>query len=180
MSKIGKKPISIPAGVTLTILPNSVVVKGSKGEQTVPVANPAIVVEVKENLISVTRKNDERETKAFHGLIRSLLFNAVEGVTNGYKKTLKLVGTGYRATSKGAAISIAIGFSHPVEVSTVAGITLKVEGQDTIHIEGMSKELVGQVAANIRAIRPPEPYLGKGIRYSDEVVRRKAGKAAAG
>ena len=180
MSKIGKKPISIPAGVTFMIHADHVVVKGPKGEQTVPVANSAIKVEINENLVSVIRANDERETKAFHGLIRSLIFNAVEGVTNGYKKTLKLVGTGYRATSKGAAISIAIGFSHPVEVPAVAGISLKVEGQDTIHIEGMSKELVGQVAADIRSIRPPEPYLGKGIRYSDEVVRRKAGKAAAG
>jgi large subunit ribosomal protein L6 len=137
MSKIGKKPISIPAGVTLTIQPGSVAVKGSKGEQIVPVANPAIVVEVKENLISVTRKNDERETKAFHGLIRSLIANAIEGVTHGYKKTLKLVGTGYRATSKGAAI-LCHWFSHPVEAPAVAGISLWLRSS-TIHIEGMIK-----------------------------------------
>ncbi|HCC84896.1 MAG TPA: 50S ribosomal protein L6 [Candidatus Pacebacteria bacterium] len=180
MSKIGKKPISIPTGVTITVNPGEVTVKGIKGELKVPVANGAIKVAVQDGIVSITRQNDERETKAFHGLVRSLLANAVAGVTVGYKKTLKLVGTGYRATSKGAGISIAIGFSHPVEVAALAGVTLKVEGNDTIQIESISKELVGQVAANIRSIRPPEPYLGKGIRYSDEVVRRKAGKTAAG
>lgn len=181
MSKIGKKPIIIPAGVTITINPGEITIKGAKGELKVPVANSAIkVAMVDATTLSVSRQNDERETKAFHGLIRSLISNAVVGVTEGYKKTLKLVGTGYRATSKGAGISIAIGFSHPVEVAALAGVSLKVEGNDTIHIEGSSKELVGQVAANIRSIRPPEPYLGKGIRYSDEVVRRKAGKTAAG
>ena len=180
MSKIGKKPITIPAGVTLTINPGEVLVKGPKGEQKVPVAHSAIKVSVQENLASVARQNDERETKAFHGLIRSLLANAITGVTQGYKKTLKLVGTGYRVSAKGSGVSIAIGFSHPVDVAAQAGVSLKVEGNDTIHIESASKELVGQVAANIRAIRPPEPYLGKGIRYSDEVVRRKAGKTAAG
>jgi large subunit ribosomal protein L6 len=178
MSKIGKKPIIVPTGVTITAAATEVSVKGPKGELKVPLA-AFVQVSQTENLLSVTRTGDDAQAKAFHGLTRSLLANAIEGVTTGYKKTLKLIGTGYRATSKGAAISIAVGFSHPVEVAPVPGISLKLEGQDTIYVEGMSKELVGQVAANIRAIRPPEPYLGKGIRYSDEVVRRKAGKTAA-
>lgn len=179
MSKIGKKPISIPAGVTISVMADSVVVKGPKGEQTVPLSK-LVKVEQKEELLAVTRVGDDKTDRAFHGLTRSLLANAVVGVTAGYKKTLKLIGTGYRATSKGASISLAVGFSHPVDVKPMPGISLKLEGQDTIHIEGMSKESVGQMAANIRSIRPPEPYLGKGIRYSDEVVKLKAGKAAAG
>lgn len=179
MSKIGKKPITIPSGATIAIADGVVTVKGTKGE--LQVAIPAnISVAVEENLLKVARANEEKSTKALHGLVRSLISNAIVGVTEGYRKTLKLVGTGYKVSAKGAGVSLALGYSHPVDVQPAAGIKLTVEGQDTIHVDGINKEAVGQVAANIRTMRPPEPYLGKGIRYSDEVVRRKAGKAAAG
>ncbi len=178
MSKIGRKPISLPTGITLDIQRTLVVVKGPKGELNVPLL-PGVKVAVENDEILVTRTNDERQTKAYHGLIRSLLENQVEGVNTGYKKTLKLVGTGYRVSPKGQGLSLAVGFSHPVEVLPLPGVKLQAEGSDTIHIEGIDKQAVGQMAANIRAVRPPEPYKGKGIRYEDEVVRRKQGKAAA-
>jgi large subunit ribosomal protein L6 len=177
MSRIGRKAITLPSGVTATITGNEITVKGAKGELKVTVL-PGIEVQVEENALHVTRKNEERQTRAYHGLIRSLLQNMVLGVSEGYKKTLKLIGTGYRVSMKGANLSLALGFSHPVDVVTVPGIKLSIEGNDTIHIEGIDKQLVGQVAANIRKIRPPEPYKGKGVRYVDEFVRRKAGKAA--
>jgi large subunit ribosomal protein L6 len=177
MSRIGRKAIILPAGVTVTVTPTEVVVKGTKGELKVTMLS-GITVEVKDNEVNVERTNDEQQTRAFHGLIRSLINNSVIGVSAGYKKTLKLVGTGYRVTAKGADISLALGFSHPVEFATEPGIKLTVEGNDTIHIEGIDKHMVGQVAANIRKIRSPEPYKGKGVRYSDEVIRRKAGKTA--
>lgn len=178
MSKIGRKPISLPAGVTLEIQADSVVVKGPKGQLTAPLM-PGITVKVEDNQILVERKSDEKQVKAGHGLVRSLVNNHVIGVTEGYKKTLKLVGTGYRVAAKGAGISLSVGFSHPVDVAAEAGVKITTEGTDTIHIEGIDKHAVGQMAANIRAIKPPEPYKGKGIRYEDEVVRRKQGKAAA-
>lgn len=178
MSRIGRKPISIPSGVTVTVANSVVTVKGPKGELNTPLLSN-ITAEVANDEVVVTRSAEDKQTRASHGLIRSLIANSVEGVTQGYKKTLKLVGTGYRAQAKGAGISLAVGFSHPVDVAPHQGISLKVEGQDTIHIEGIDKHLVGQVAANIRMIRPPEPYKGKGIRYEDEVVRKKQGKAAA-
>jgi len=137
-----------------------------------------VTITKEENTLVVTRANDEKQNKAFHGLVRSLLAGAVKGVTEGYKKTLKLVGTGYRATAKGANVSVTVGFSHPVEIVPLQGIKLSVEGNDTIHIEGIDKQLVGQMAANVRGIRSPEPYKGKGIRYEDEVVRTKPGKTA--
>ncbi|MFZ5438104.1 MAG: 50S ribosomal protein L6 [Patescibacteria group bacterium] len=177
MSRIGKKPVELVQGVTATIENGQVTIKGPKGTLVVPVME-GIKVAQEENTLVVTRANDEKQIRAYHGLVRSLLAGAAEGVTNGYKKTLKLVGTGYRATAKGAGISVTVGFSHPVEITPVEGIKLSVEGNDTIHIEGIDKQLVGQVAANIRAIRPPEPYKGKGIRHEDEVVRIKPGKTA--
>jgi len=177
MSRIGKKVISIPAGVTVQVTGSDVMVKGPKGENKVLVL-AGIVVTVQDQVVAVTRTDEERQTRAFHGLIRSLINNAVTGSAQGYKKTLKLQGTGYRVTMKGVGISLALGFSHPVEVKPDAGIKLSIEGNDTIHIEGVDKHAVGQMAANIRAIRPPEPYKGKGVRYLDEVVRRKAGKTA--
>ncbi len=177
MSRIGRKIITLPAGVTAQVTPTEVVVKGTKGELKVTLM-PGISVAVADSTVTVSRSNDEQQTRAYHGLIRSLLNNNVVGVTEGYKKTLKLIGTGYRVTAKGQGISLALGFSHPVEIVATPGIKLSVEGNDTIHIEGIDKHLVGQVAANIRKIRPPEPYKGKGVRYVDEVVRRKAGKAA--
>jgi large subunit ribosomal protein L6 len=178
MSRIGNKPVQLPTGVTVTVQGDVVEIKGSKGTLTVKLI-PGITVEVADNQVVVKRANDEIQTKANHGLVRSLIQNQVIGVTQGYKKTLKLVGTGYRATAKGQGISLALGFSHPVIVDATPGITFTLEGNDTIHIAGIDKHLLGQVAANIRKLRPPEPYKGKGIRYSDEVVRTKPGKTAA-
>jgi len=177
MSRIGKKPISLPSGVTVTVSDSQVIVKGQKGELKVDLL-PNINVEVKDDQVLVTRKNDLKQTKANHGLIRSLVDNHVIGVTQGYKKTLKLVGTGYRVASKGAGLTLSVGFSHPVEVTAIEGVKLKIESNNVIHIEGTDKQRVGQMAADIRAVRKPEPYKGKGIRYEDEIVRRKSGKAA--
>ncbi len=177
MSRIGKKLVAIPAGVTVTVIGAEVTVKGPKGENKVQVL-PGIVVTVQDQAVAVTRTNEERQTRAFHGLIRSLVNNAILGAANGFKKTLKLQGTGYRVALKGTGISLSLGFSHPVEVKPDAGIKLSIEGNDTIHIDGVDKHAVGQMAANIRSIRPPEPYKGKGVRYVDEVVKRKAGKTA--
>lgn len=178
MSKIGRKAISIPSQVTVTVANGEVQVKGPKGELSTQVF-PKISVMVEDNEVKVTRTSEDRQIKALHGLVRSLINNMIIGVTDGYNITLKLVGTGYRAQTKGAGLSLSIGFSHPVEVPATAGVKLALKGTDTILIEGIDKHLVGQVAANIRKIKPPEPYQGKGIRYSDEVVRRKQGKAAA-
>lgn len=178
MSKIGKTPVSLPQGVTATITAAVVVIKGPKGELTVPLMSGISVKQEGSELI-VKRKDEAIQSRANHGLIRSLLANCVQGVTEGYKKTLKLVGTGYRVSTKGAGLSVTVGFSHPVDIETVPGIKLAAEGNDTIHVEGFDKQLVGQVAANIRGIRPPEPYQGKGIRYENEVVKKKPGKAVA-
>jgi large subunit ribosomal protein L6 len=178
MSRIGRKAITLPAGVNVTVDAAKVTVTGPKGSLTVELL-PGITVEVAEDQVNVGRKNELKQTRAFHGLVRSLINNHVNGVANGYKKTLKLIGTGYRVAMKGQGLSLAVGFSHPVEVAAVEGVKLTIEGNDTIHLEGIDRQVVGQLAANIRAIKPPEPYKGKGIRYVDEVVRRKQGKAAA-
>lgn len=178
MSRIGKKPISIPSGVTVTPGPQSVEVKGPKGVLNAPTFS-VISVAVDDNQVKISRKNDSAQAKAYHGLVRSVIDNHILGVTEGYQKTLKLVGTGYRVQAKGQGLSLAVGFSHPVEFAAVEGVTFKVEGNDTIIITGSDKHLVGQVAANIRKVKPPEPYQGKGIKYDDEVVRRKQGKTAA-
>ena len=178
MSRIGKKTIAIPDQVSVVITDSTIQVKGPKGELLVD-NKPFITVAVEENNVSVKRKKESKEARALHGLMRSLLNNAIIGVSQGYRKTLKLVGTGYRAQAKGAGLSLALGFSHPIEVVAEAGAKLTVEGTDTIHIDGIDKQAVGQVAANIRKLRPPEPYKGKGIRYQDEVVRRKQGKTVA-
>ncbi len=178
MSRIGRKAITLPAGVTLEVTPTVVLVKGPKGQMSAPCFEH-ISVKTEDGKIVVSRENEDRQTRANHGLMRSLLNNNVVGVTDGYKKTLKLIGTGYRVTMKGAGISLALGFSHPVDVKAPQGIKISIEGNDTIIIEGIDKQAVGQVAADIRDLKPPEPYKGKGIRYEDEVVRRKQGKAAA-
>ncbi|MCA9340842.1 MAG: 50S ribosomal protein L6 [Candidatus Saccharibacteria bacterium] len=177
MSKIGKKHISVPSGVTIDITKTEVVVRGTKGELRVSIPRDIAVTHEGEMLI-VNRTSESRQARASHGLIRSLLANAVEGVTTGYKKTLKMVGTGYRVQAKGAGLSLSVGFSHAVEVEPVAGIAFQVEGNDTIHVSGIDKQQVGQVAANIRGVRPPEPYKGKGLRYEDEYVKTKPGKVA--
>ncbi len=178
MSRIGKKTIALPSAVTLTVTDAGIVVKGPKGELTVPLFEN-ITVTVADGAAAVERTAESKQLRAYHGLVRSILNAHITGVTTGFAKTLKLIGTGYRAQAKGAGLSIAVGYSHPVEVAAVAGITFTLKGTDTITVAGIDKQLVGQVAANIRRIRPPEPYQGKGIKYEDEVIRRKQGKAAA-
>ena len=176
MSRIGRLPIDIPSGVTITVEGNTVAVKGPKGELSLSVASP-IEVKVEENQVLVTRPDDERESRALHGLTRTLINNDIIGVTEGYTKGLEVVGTGYRVLQKGSSIEFALGFSHPVIVEAPEGITLTVEGANKLTVAGISKQAVGETAANIRKIKKPEPYKGKGIRYAGEVVRRKAGKA---
>ncbi len=171
------KPIHLPEKVTLVIEPRLIKVNGPKGDLSCNLPNQ-IKVEQKDASIVVSRKNDLPETKALHGLVRSLINNMTIGVTEGYQKELQLVGTGYRVAVHPEGLSFTLGFSHPVVVKKVDGVELKIEGNNKIFISGIDKQLVGQVASDIRALRPPEPYKGKGIRYSDEVVLRKAGKAA--
>ncbi|MBD29841.1 MAG: 50S ribosomal protein L6 [Acidimicrobiaceae bacterium] len=178
MSRIGKTPIEIKSGVEVVVTENSVEIKGPKGTlaQRIP---EGIEVQKEDETIIVKRDNDLRETKALHGLIRSLVNNMVLGVTEGYQKQLELVGVGYRAQSKGSnALELQLGFSHPVQYSAPEGITLEVPSQTEINISGIDKQVVGQVAADIRALKKPEPYKGKGIRYVGERIIRKAGKTA--
>ena len=176
MSRIGRHPIAIPAGVTVTVSDdNLVTVKGPKGTLTQEV-NKNITVKQEGNEILVTRPNDEKQNRAFHGLYRALIANMVTGVTTGFKKTLNLVGTGYRAEAKGDTLNITIGYSHPVIMKAPENITFATPNQTTIEVSGMNKQQVGNVAADIRAVRTPEPHHGKGIRYADEVVRQKEGK----
>lgn len=177
MSKIGRRTISLPSEVSVEINDQVVMVKGPKGQVEVPRIALTTVKVIDQELV-VERVHDQDQAKANHGLARSLLNNAVIGVTAGFKITLKLIGTGYRVSKKGTGLSMTLGYSHPVEVETVPGVTLQIEGNDTIFVEGIDKQVVGQLAANIRAKRPPEPYKGKGIHYLDEQVVRKVGKAA--
>ena len=176
MSRIGRLPITIPAGVTVSVDGQDVTVKGAKGELVLAVAKP-IEVKVEEGQVLVSRPDDERESRSLHGLTRTLINNNIIGVTEGYTKGLEVVGTGYRVAQKGAAVEFALGFSHPVLVEAPTGITLTVEGNNKLTVSGIDKQAVGEAAANIRKIRKPEPYKGKGVRYAGEVVRRKAGKA---
>ena len=176
MSRIGRLPIAIPAGVDVKIDGSAVTVKGPKGELSLTVASP-IEVKLEDNQIVVTRPDDERASRSLHGLTRTLIANDIIGVTEGYSKGLEIVGTGYRVAQKGSAVEFALGFSHPVTVEAPEGITLTVEGNNKITVAGISKQAVGETAANIRKIKKPEPYKGKGIRYAGEVVRRKAGKS---
>ena len=175
MSRIGRLPIEIPAGVDVKVEGSVVTVKGPKGELSLTVASP-IEAKVEEGQVVVARPNDERESRSLHGLTRTLISNNIIGVTQGYTKGLEVVGTGYRVAAKGSGLEFALGFSHPVNFEAPEGISFKVEGP-RITVEGIDKQQVGEVAANIRKIKPPEPYKGKGIRYADEQVRRKAGKA---
>jgi large subunit ribosomal protein L6 len=176
MSRIGRLPIDIPAGVDVKVDGSAVTVKGPKGELALTVAAP-IEVKVEDGQVLVTRPDDERESRALHGLTRSLIANQIIGVTQGYTKGLEIVGTGYRVAQRGTSVEFALGFSHPVTVEPPAGITLTVEGNNKITVAGIDKQAVGETAANIRKIKKPEPYKGKGIRYAGEVVRRKAGKS---
>ena len=176
MSRIGKKPVEIPSGVDVKIDGSDVVVKGSKGELSRSF-NERIGFDVDDNVITLTRPDDSRESRALHGLSRALFNNMVVGVSEGFSKELEIHGVGYRASLKGRNVELLVGYSHPVEVEAPDGITFEVPEQTKIVVSGIDKEQVGQVAANIRKVRPPEPYKGKGIRYSGEYVRRKAGKA---
>ncbi|WP_062303307.1 MULTISPECIES: 50S ribosomal protein L6 [Demequina] len=175
MSRIGKIPVPVPSGVDITIEGADVTVKGPKGTLTHTVAAP-ITVEKGDEGLEVKRPNDERLSKSLHGLTRTLIANMVTGVTSGYEKKLEIVGTGYRVALKGSDLEFALGFSHPVVVTPPEGITFTVEGPTKFTVAGISKQQVGEVAANIRKIRKPEPYKGKGVRYAGEQVRRKAGK----
>ncbi len=176
MSRVGKAPITLPSGVNVAIDGNKVTVKGPKG-QLDREFHERVSISQEDGVLTVGRVDDERESRALHGLSRALLANMVIGVTDGYQKELAIVGVGYRAALKGSTLNFQLGFSHPVSVNAPAGITFEVPEPTRIIISGIDKEAVGQVASEIRAIRPPEPYKGKGIRYKDEQVRRKAGKA---
>ncbi|WP_025273834.1 50S ribosomal protein L6 [Haloglycomyces albus] len=176
MSRVGKAPISVPSGVDISVNGVAVTVKGPKGElsQEIP---EEISVEVEDGTIKVSRPDDERKSRALHGLVRSLINNMVQGVSEGFRKTLEINGTGYRGQAKGKGVELSLGYSHSIQVDAPEGITLTLEKPTILHIDGIDKQLVGQVAANIRGLRPPEPYKGKGVKYADERIRRKAGKA---
>ena len=176
MSRVGKAPITLPSGVNVAIDGNNVTVKGPKG-QLDREFHERVSISQEDGVLTVGRVDDERLSRAMHGLSRALLANMVIGVSDGYLKELSIVGVGYRAALKGSTIDLQLGFSHPVSVDAPAGITFEVPEPTRIIITGINKEAVGQIAAEIRGIRPPEPYKGKGIRYKDEQVRRKAGKA---
>jgi large subunit ribosomal protein L6 len=178
MSRIGRKPIPVPGEVSVTIDGADIRVKGPKGELQRRI-RPEIAVEQEEGQLLVKRPSDSKEHRALHGLTRALVANMVEGVTNGYRRTLEIVGVGYRAEKKGNTLVLNVGYSHQVQYPEPAGISLTTTGPTVVVVEGIDKEKVGQVAAEIRAVRPPEPYKGKGIRYQGEQVRRKAGKAGA-
>ena len=176
MSRIGKMPVEIPSGVEIAVDGQSVRVKGPKGELA-RTFHERVAISVEDGVATIDRVDDERESRALHGLSRALLANMVEGVSQGFRKELEIQGVGYRAALKGRDLDMQLGFSHPVAFSAPDGITFEVPEQTKIVVSGIDKEQVGQVAANIREIRPPEPYKGKGIRYAGEYVRRKAGKA---
>ncbi|MBS4210555.1 50S ribosomal protein L6 [Bacillus sp. FJAT-50079] len=175
MSRIGKKPIEIPAGVTVTLNENTVTVKGPKGELT-NTFSPDMTIQIEDNVITVTRPSDAKEHRSIHGTTRSLIANMVEGVSKGYEKTLELIGVGYRAQKQGTKLVLNVGYSHPVEFEPEDGVEVDVPANTKIIVKGYNKEKVGALASNIRAVRPPEPYKGKGIRYEGELVRRKEGK----
>ena len=178
MSRIGKAPIPLPSGVTVTVEPEIVAVKGPRGELSQRV-DSAMTVAVSDGVINVSRPSDSRQHRSLHGLTRSLVANMVIGVTGGFQKSLDLVGVGYRVQQSGEGIVLQVGFSHPVTIQPLPGVTLEVEGSNRIHVKGNDKQAVGEVAARIRKVRRPNAYTGKGVRYSDEKVRLKPGKSAA-
>lgn len=177
MSKIGKQPIILPSGVSASVEGHKVVITGPKGNLTTVFKKDLVDVKLEENKVVVFPKRENKTAISLWGTIRALIANNVKGVSEGYKKQLELVGTGYRSEVQGNKLVLTVGFSHPVEIVAPEGITFKVE-KSVINVDGIDKHLVGQVAANIRAVRPPEPYKGKGVKYVNEVIRRKAGKAA--
>ncbi len=176
MSRVGKMPVTVPSGVDVRVDGAQVTVKGSKGELSREFTD-RVNVQIEDGTVTVAREDDTRESRALHGLSRALLANMVQGVSEGFSKVLEIQGVGYRASLKGSDIELLVGFSHPVDVKAPKGITFEVPEPTRIVVSGIDKEQVGQVAAEIRRVRPPEPYKGKGIRYSGEYVRRKAGKA---
>lgn len=176
MSRIGKQPVPVPQGVTITIDGQKVTVKGAKGELSRELPPEIAFVQEGEEIV-VTRRNESRNARQRHGLVRTLIANMVEGVSNGYQKKLEIQGVGYRASLQGQKLVMALGYSHPVEFEPPAGIQFAVEGNTNVTVTGIDKEVVGNTAATVRAARPPEPYKGKGVRYAGEQVRRKAGKA---
>jgi len=178
MSRIGKKPLPIPTGVQVTVNGAAVTVKGPRGELT-RAFDPSMRIERQDSALVVHRPDDEKRSRAMHGLTRTLIQNMLVGVTAGYQKSLEIVGVGYRATQQGTKVLLQVGYSKPVEVEPPAGIQLQVEGQNRVHVRGIEKEKVGLIAANIRKVRPPNRYKGKGIRYVGEVVQLKPGKGAA-
>lgn len=179
MSRVGRAPVYFDDKVQVNVTPaNEVVIKGGKNTMTVKM-NPLVSAKVEDKTIVFTRKNDEPQSRAFHGLYRALVQNAVTGVSKGWTKELELNGVGYRASVSGKKLELTLGYSHPIHFEIPEGLEIKVDKQTRVIITGANKELVGQVAAKIRGFRPPEPYLGKGVKYSDEQIRRKAGKSAA-
>ena len=179
MSRIGRKPITVPAGVEVTLDGNTVTVKGPKGTLS-GTFNKNMTIAKDGDVITVTRPNDEKENRSLHGLTRTLIANLVEGVSNGYSKTLDIVGIGYRASMQGKDVVLSVGYSHTVTIAAPEGITIACPSPNQVVVSGADKQMVGQIAAEIRGVRPPEPYKGKGIKYSDEHVRRKEGKAGKG
>ena len=179
MSRIGKLPVLVPGGVDVQIAGQEVTVKGPKGTLSHVVAQPITVEKGEDGVLDVKRPDDERLSKALHGLSRTLVQNMIEGVTKGFSKTLEIQGVGYKAEAKPYGVNLIVGFSHPVKYEAPKGIKISVENNTIVKIEGADKEIVGQVAAELRAVRPPEPYKGKGVRYQGEQVRRKAGKTGA-
>lgn len=175
MSRIGKKPIEIPAGVTITANNGTVTVKGPKGELT-RTFNSEIGITIEENVVNVTRPSDVKEHRALHGTTRAVIANMVEGVSKGFERNLELIGVGYRAQKQGKKLVLNVGYSHPVEIEPEEGLEIEVPANTKVIVKGTDKERVGALAANIRGVRPPEPYKGKGIRYEGEFVRRKEGK----
>ena len=177
MSRIGRLPIPVPSGVDVSIDGRNVTVKGPKGTLSHRVAEPIEIAKVDDGTLEVTRPDDERQNRALHGLSRTLVHNMVSGVTDGYSKTLEIVGTGYRVVAKGSDLEFALGFSHPVVFKAPDGITFNVEAPTRFTVSGVDKQQVGEIAAKIRKLRKPDPYKGKGVRYQGEQIRRKAGKA---
>lgn len=178
MSRIGREPVIIPAGVDVTVAENNeVTVKGKLGTLSYTFA-PSMTIKLEGNVLTVERPNDEREERALHGLTRALIHNMVVGVTEGYSKTLQIVGVGYSAAKSGNTLTLKLGHSHPIYFKEENGVTFECPDSNTVVVKGYDKQAVGHVAAQIRAKRPPEPYLGKGVKYSDEHIRRKAGKAS--
>ena len=177
MSRIGKLPVVIPSGVEVKVEAGAVLVKGPKGELHQHILTDAVDVKLDDGKVVVVRKGDAKTQRSAHGLTRTLIANMVEGVSKGFRKSLEITGVGYRAAKSGERLNLSLGFSHPIAFEPPAGVALTVEGQNKIHVEGIDKQVVGQVAADIRRLRKPEPYKGKGIRYEGERIRKKLGKA---